>query len=134
MKKRISVWGLFLLAIPLLAGCAQQTESHGEEAAAAPAVEPAVETVAQAAVEATAEMEAILAVADRVDGEEDHVVAKCPTCAFAMDGSDEHALSVGGYELHFCSGHCQESFSEDLAGSVLAMAVPEEEAPAEQQR
>jgi hypothetical protein len=130
MSKRIWVWGVFVLAISLLAGCAQESGSPGEEAEAAPAVEAAVEKAAPAAVEATEEMGAILAVADRLDGEEDHVVSKCPTCAFAMDGSDEHAVSVGDYELHFCSGHCRESFSEDLAGSVLAMAVPEVEAPA----
>jgi hypothetical protein len=127
MKKRIVMWGLLLLAVTLLAGCAQQAETQVEPAEPEPAAEPAV-------FEMTGEMQAKLAAADLADGTEDGVVANCPGCNLAMAGKEEIAMPVGDYKVQFCSTHCKETFEKNVAESVLAMAVPEEEAvPAEGQ-
>jgi hypothetical protein len=113
----------------LLAGCGQQSPPPDEETASAPPAEAAApaEAATPASFEMTADLETKLAGADRMDGEEDKVVSRCPGCGLAMSGSDEHAMHVGDYSLHFCSEDCKGKFSEDLAESVLAMAIPEEE-------
>jgi len=113
-----------LVVAALAAGCAAgdhgtATGEHGTHPADA-----APETVAPAVLELTPEAEAILAQADRVDGTEDHVVAKCPGCNLAMDGTAEHAAHVGDYELHFCSEGCSRRFQEDTNASILAMKMP----------
>jgi hypothetical protein len=132
MKKRIAIWSLLLLTVALLAGCAEQATPPVEEAAAEPVAEPVPEEVVPAAFEMTPDLEAKLAAADLSDGAEDKVVARCPGCGLAMDGSAEHAAHAGDYALHFCSETCMDAFSEDMAASLMAMAVPEAEAPAEQ--
>jgi len=132
MRMRIAIWSLLLLTVALLAGCAEQTTPPAEEAAAEPAPEPVAEEVVPAAFEMNPALEAILAKADLVDGAEDKVVARCPGCGLGMDGSADHAVHAGDYTLHFCSEQCKEAFSEDLAGSLMAMAIPEAEAPTEQ--
>lgn len=132
MKKRFAIWGLLLLTVALLVGCAEQTAPPAEEAAVEPVPEPVVEEVMPAVFEMTPELEAVLVKADLVDGTEDKVVARCPGCDFGMEGSAEHAVHAGDYELHFCSEKCKDAFSEDLAGSLMAMAFPEAEAPTEQ--
>jgi hypothetical protein len=102
-----------------LAGCGHHGhDGHSESEAAS---EEAV-----AAVEVTPEMQAVLVRADLADGTEDHIVAKCPGCGLAMEGSADHASNVGEYALHFCSDGCQERFEEDVAESLLALAEPEE--------
>jgi hypothetical protein len=121
-----------LLTVALLAGCAEQTTPPAEEAAAEPVPEPVAEEVVAAVLEMTPELEAVLAKADLVDGTEDKVVARCPGCGLGMDGSAEHAAHAGDYALHFCTEQCKDAFSTDLAGSLMAMALPEVEAPTEQ--
>lgn len=71
------------------------------------------------------EMDARLLLADRHDGSEDKVVARCGGCALHMDGSAAHALTVGDYQMHFCSDFCQKTFADKPEESVLALAVPE---------
>ena len=58
-------------------------------------------------------LEAVLAAADHVDGEDDKVVKRCAGCKLGMDGSEEHALAVADYTLHFCSADCKQAFAED---------------------
>jgi len=123
MKKRFAVWSLLLLTVALLAGCAEQTTPPAEEAAA----EAVPEEIVAAVFEMTPDLEAVLVEADLADGTEDMVVARCPGCGLAMEGSAEHTAHAGEYELHFCTEQCKEAFSEDLAGSLMAMALPETE-------
>jgi hypothetical protein len=136
MRKRIAMWSLLLLTFALLAGCAQQTTPPAEEAAAEPVPEPvpepAPEEAVPAAFEMTPDLEAKLAAADALDGEEDMVVARCPGCGFAMDGSAEYSVQAGQYAIHFCSQRDKDAFSKDLAGSLMAMAIPDKEASTEQ--
>lgn len=114
MSKQIKSWSAVLIAAVLvLAGCGGESVSYDEPAEAA-------------SFELTPELEAKLASADRVDGEEDHVVAQCPGCGLAMEGEADHAIDVGDYALHFCSDTCQDNFSEDVKGSLVALVVPEE--------
>jgi hypothetical protein len=119
MANRTVVLIVALMMVALLAGCAEYTEPQSEKTAAEPA--------APASLEMTAELQTKLAGADLVDGEADQVVSNCPGCALAMTGSDQHALHVGEYDLHFCSDGCKERFSKNLEDSLLALAVPEEE-------
>ena len=107
-----------LTALVVLTGCAggEQAEdaAHGEAGGGA---EPAV-------IEISEEAAAILARADLADGTEDHVVRKCASCNLAMDGSPDHALQVGEYEMHFCTSTCSRRFKEATEASILAMAQP----------
>ena len=110
-----------------LAACGPRPEAGSatrEEPAAAPAPAhgPAEELVLTAALESK------LAAADLVDGTADRTVERCPGCGLAMAGSSEHAVAVGDYSLHFCSEGCKEHFSKDLGGSLMALAVPAEDA------
>jgi len=123
--KSLSLFGLLVL-VGLLAGCSggssyDETVAEVEETAAVDeAVEEAVELV-----EVNDEILAALARADAVDGTEDMVVAKCPGCALAMEGSADHAMHVDEYELHFCSDDCKDRFAETASESILALAMPE---------
>ena len=66
-----------------------------------------------------------LADADLFDGTEDRVISRCPGCALAMDGSADYALSVEGYELHFCSESCRHGFEDDLMANIGRLEIPE---------
>ncbi len=72
-----------------------------------------------------AEVSAKLAKADLADGKEDKVVSKCGACDLGMDGSADHALTVSGYTLHFCSAGCRSHFEEDTSNAIVAMKVPQ---------
>ncbi len=61
----------------------------------------------------------LLAAADRADGTEDHVVARCAVCGLGMDGSAEITSTYAGYTFHHCSVHCRELFDRD-PGKILA--------------
>lgn len=50
--------------------------------------------------------------ADLADGTEDHVVSQCGSCALGMEGSADHAVTVGDYEMHFCSASCELRMKE----------------------
>jgi len=133
MRKQVWFWSLVLLIGVSIAGCGDYATKPGEEQAAEPPAEAAAEAVPEAApaIEMTAELTAQLSGADLVDGAEDHVVSRCPGCAFGMEGSDQHAVQVGDYSLHFCSADCKEAFEKDVTASVIAMALPQADAPAE---
>jgi methionine-rich copper-binding protein CopC len=124
--KRAMVLGLALLLTAMLAGCGEHAATHEKSTAAEPAAEPVAEAAMPATFEMTEEIGAKLAAADLVDGEEDKVVSNCPGCSLAMKGSNEHALPVGDYSLHFCSDSCMENFAKDVGESVIAMSVPAE--------
>ena len=68
----------------------------------------------------------ILAKADLVDGEADHIVSKCAACQFAMDGAKEHGIKTANYKLLFCSADCRDAFTKDTNASILALVVPED--------
>lgn len=121
--KSLSLFGL-LVVLGLLAGC---SGGSSYEEPVAQAEEMAAEAVEEAAavIEVNDEILAALARADAVDGTEDMVVAKCPGCALAMEGSADHAMHVDEYELHFCSDDCKGRFEETASESILALAMPE---------
>ncbi len=73
-----------------------------------------------------ADLETVLARADRADGQADHVVAQCAGCGLGMPGDAEYAQAVQGYELHFCSDQCKQYFTEDIEESLLALSLPDE--------
>lgn len=79
----------------------------------APAEAPAAEAPAAEAPAKEAEATNALQQADAMDGTEDKVVHKCAGCSLGMDGSAEHAVTVDGYELHFCSDSCKADFEKD---------------------
>lgn len=101
---------LAAVGIVALCRCAQTAPKP-----AAPALRAEVGAAAQA----------VLAQADRFDGQADHVVSRCAGCALHMDGRAEHALEVNDYSLHFCSNSCKADFSKDLERSIVALEVPE---------
>jgi len=132
MTKRCWILAMCLFAsVALFAGCGHDAgEVHEKAAAALHDTESDTEAEADAAVEVTPELEAILASADGVDGEQDHVVANCPGCGLAMEGSADHAVHVGDYALHFCSDSCSDNFTGDLESSLVALNLPaRDEAP-----
>jgi hypothetical protein len=118
IKTATALLGLLLLGI---FGC---SSSEPVEEAAATEVAPAATEVEQAID--VAAVEAMLALADRADGTEDRVVARCAACALGMDGSPEHMLEAHGYEMHFCSAGCKDGFAENTDEAILAMALTDE--------
>jgi len=66
----------------------------------------------------------LLAAADRVDGVEDHVVARCAVCGLAMDGTADLTSSYAGYTFHHCSPHCRERFDRDPGKILLSLELP----------
>ena len=120
--KILSLCGL-LVVLGLLAGC---SGGSSYEEPVIVVEEPVAEVEeAVASLEVTDEILLALARADAVDGTEDMVVAKCPGCALAMEGSADHAMHVDEYELHFCSEDCKGRFEETASESILALAMPE---------
>ncbi len=83
-------------------------------------------------IEVSPELEIKLAGADLADGTEDQVIAQCPGCGLAMEGTDDHVTQVADYSVHFCSDHCKANFSEDPEGMLMALVV-EGEAEAEEE-
>ncbi len=73
------------------------------------------------------EVIAMLAKADLVDGTEDHVVHRCANCALGMDGDEKNALTVGKYQMHFCSADCLDGFAKDPSANILALVIPEQD-------
>ncbi len=66
-----------------------------------------------------------LAKADLLDGTEDNVVHRCGGCQLGMDGDETNALTVGKYQMHFCSSDCLDGFAKDPSANILALAIPE---------
>ena len=73
----------------------------------------------------SAEVIAKLVKADLVDGTEDKVVHRCASCRLGMDGDEKNALTVGEYQMHFCSADCKDRFAKDPSANILALAIPE---------
>ncbi len=122
MKTRFQyglVWVTVLIFVAGGIACTQQ------EAGPSVGADKTDETIAQTNPVSKVELRFVLAKADQVDGTEDHVVSKCPGCALAMDGKEDHALEVEDYELHFCSDRCRDGFTENTAEAVMALTVPE---------
>jgi YHS domain-containing protein len=136
-------WCLALaLALILTAGCKKEEkpaatgkapEAKPEAAAPVEAAEEAAEEMPEEAALTSAvddKVKAILAKADALDGDEDHVISKCAACMFAMDGDPEHMIEFMGYEMHFCSEECKAAYEEgDVKQLVLALKVPETPTP-----
>jgi YHS domain-containing protein len=72
--------------------------------------------------EELAQVHAILAKADALDGTEDHIVHKCAGCNLNMEGSSEHIHTYAGYELYHCSEGCKAEFLKDPKIKILALA------------
>ena len=66
-----------------------------------------------------------LRAADGVDGTTDRVVSKCAVCKLAMDGTTEHSSRFEGYELHFCSPECKETFDHDPHAVLRRLHAPQ---------
>jgi Fe-S oxidoreductase len=123
MSKNALVLMTAILAAIAMTACGGAGTSYDEPATAEPAAEAAPAAEA-GPIEPTEAMLATLAAADAADGTTDHVVAKCPGCALAMEGSADSALQVGDYALHFCSDSCRDHFSTDVEGKLVAMKIP----------
>lgn len=104
---------LTLLATLAVYGCGREGGEYTAEA------EPAA--LANGALEAGPAIIALLAEADRLDGEEDKVVSKCTGCGLAMEGSSEFVLDVDDYSMHFCSDTCKDNVAENLEEAVMAL-------------
>lgn len=90
---------------------------------------PAAEESAPATSEDLTENAAIMATlnaADAFDGTVDKVVTKCASCALMMDGKPENKADVAGFEMHFCSTACQESYQTNAKGRLETLKVPSE--------
>ena len=117
-------------------GCREKKEDakkvEGEAAKTeTTAAETAVAKVAEELDAATKDkMNVVLAKADALDGETDHICSKCAGCALAMSGSADHAAKWGDYTMHFCSDDCKTGFEKDMVASVLALKIPEVKVPA----
>ena len=115
-----------LVSVFLLTAVAACSKEKEAESTAPAEVAKSAESKAEATAEAepTADVEAMLAKADLVDGKADKIVTKCASCGLKMDGSSEHTLKASGYTLYFCNEKCAKGFSEDLTKSILAMKIP----------
>lgn len=71
-----------------------------------------------------ANVNAKLAAWDSLDGKTDKTIEKCAGCNLSMDGKADHALTVSGYSMHFCTGHCQENYAKDTAQKILTQKTP----------
>lgn len=69
---------------------------------------------------------ATLNAADAFDGTADKVISKCASCALMMDGKPEMKADVAGFEMHFCSAPCQDSYKNDAKGRLETLKIPSE--------
>jgi YHS domain-containing protein len=72
----------------------------------------------------TPEVIAKLVQADRLDGDEDHVIKRCYICGLGMDGKEKFAASYGDYTAHLCSKGCQSEFEASPESVVADTAIP----------
>ena len=119
-----------VIGVIALSGCRKDKDSAPADAATSETAESDTATAdATPPVDAKAgenpEVTAMLAKADLVDGTEDHVVHRCANCALGMDGDEKNALTVGKYQMHFCSSDCKSEFGKDLTANTLALVIPE---------
>ena len=65
-----------------------------------------------------------LAAADAADGKTDHIVSRCATCRLGMDGVAQYSASYAGYEMHFCSAECKQTFEQDPVAVIRKLPPP----------
>ena len=116
MKSRMWSIGIVTLLACVALGCGHDA-AEGAHSKVAEAVHGSSDGHGAASTE---QVEVILARADAVDGTEDKVISQCAGCALNMEGTSEHALEVGEYEMHFCSDGCKKPFAEDAWLNALA--------------
>lgn len=123
--ERCSVGSPYVAAAILLvlatAACGNVERTSAGAAPAEVAGSPSGAAAAALDLEPTEEMLAALRGADRVDGAEDRIVSRCPGCGLAMEGTAEHTLEIGDYELHFCSATCQEHFEKNPVAGIESL-------------
>ena len=112
--RRMHLGGLLFFVMAIAVGCGGQ-ESDTPAADVSHETESGGDAVAQSA------MMTILASADNADGTADKVVSKCAGCKLGMDGSADYALTVEGYEMHFCGADCKSHFADDTKNAVMAL-------------
>ena len=112
--RRVHLGGLLVLMMAVAVGCGGQ-EADAPAADASHDTDHGDDAVAQSA------MTMILASADAADGTEDKVVSKCAGCKLGMPGSADYALTVEGYEMHFCGDNCKSHFADDTQAAVMAL-------------
>lgn len=66
-----------------------------------------------------------LLAADKLDGSEDHNIAKCYSCNLEMDGAPDVTSKYREYTLHHCSQACKERFDEKADSIVGETKIPE---------
>ncbi len=122
--RSLSIACVVVVAACVAAACGGEKPATGERSATS---ESGAATARRTADPATqAQIDSILASADRVDGAADHVVSRCPGCQLHMQGSEAHAVQMGAYAMHFCSEDCKARFGKDVEKSVLALEIPAE--------
>lgn len=107
--------------------CGDASHEGGAATAEHAAPQAAAHGDAYDIAEIDADSEALLARADALDGSSDHVVAYCPGCGLAMEGSADYPMHAGDYEMHFCSDSCRDRFAAHGAESIAALEVPDAE-------
>ena len=123
MFRSKSGWlALSLLAVVLIAGCSNSEEPAAAAEPAAPAA-AAEAQIPEVSPETAAAAAPIRMAADMLDGTEDKVIGKCASCALTMQGSEEFASNVEGYELHFCSKDCKDHFEANQTETLMALNV-----------
>ena len=101
-----------------LTGCrASQPKPDGTK------TEVSVKTKKATEAPATASLDAKLVAADAADGKTDKVIEKCAGCGLGMMGSPEHAVTVRGYQMHFCSVGCQQRCEKDPDAMVSSLPI-----------
>jgi hypothetical protein len=65
-----------------------------------------------------------MAAADRLDGTEDHVITRCPSCGLLMAGKAEFSCRIGDYTTHSCTQGCNERVCEDPDGVFADAEIP----------
>lgn len=73
---------------------------------------------------------AVLVAADRADGAEDKVVARCAVCGLGMDGSADFTATHAGYTFRFCSAECRELFQRDPDKALARLNLSSPAGPA----
>jgi YHS domain-containing protein len=110
-------WVLVLAFVLAFAttGCKKEEPAAPAPVSESKAIETEVEAPPASDPVDMAEVSAILAKADAVDGATDKVIGRCLMCALRMDGSAEIETEYEGYTLRFCNQVCLDTFKEDPA-------------------
>jgi hypothetical protein len=118
MSRRLA---LILLALIATSACRPTGRTPAEAESAESKVPVAATATAVSDPTTDPDLMAKLAAADRADGTEDKVIGKCVSCGLGMQGSAQHALHYGPYELHACSPFCKERLEKEPATLVRAL-------------